>query len=74
MVNRNKIIVIFLTVLAIGLGVHALMTTPVDAIPDLSDVQVIVYTEAKRTIAANRGRSSTRPRAQYNVVPSLKMM
>jgi Cu(I)/Ag(I) efflux system membrane protein CusA/SilA len=44
---KNKIIVIFLTVLAIGLGVHALLTMPVDAIPDLSDVQVIVYTEAK---------------------------
>jgi Cu(I)/Ag(I) efflux system membrane protein CusA/SilA len=44
---KNKIMVIFATVLAIGLGVHALMTTPVDAIPDLSDVQVIVYTEAK---------------------------
>ena len=44
---KNKIIVIFATVLAIGLGVHALITTPVDAIPDLSDVQVIVYTEAK---------------------------
>ena len=44
---KNKIMVIFATVLAIGLGIHALMTTPVDAIPDLSDVQVIVYTEAK---------------------------
>jgi copper/silver efflux system protein len=44
---ENKIIVIFMTVLAIGLGVHALLTTPIDAIPDLSDVQVIVYTEAK---------------------------
>ena len=44
---KNKIIVIFLTVLAIGLGIRALLTTPIDAIPDLSDVQVIVYTEAK---------------------------
>jgi copper/silver efflux system protein len=44
---KNKIIVIFLTVLAIGLGARALFTTPIDAIPDLSDVQVIVYTEAK---------------------------
>jgi copper/silver efflux system protein len=44
---KNKVIVIFLTVLAIGLGIRALVTTPIDAIPDLSDVQVIVYTEAK---------------------------
>jgi Cu(I)/Ag(I) efflux system membrane protein CusA/SilA len=44
---KNKVIVIFMTVLAIGLGVWALFTTPVDAIPDLSDAQVIVYTEAK---------------------------
>ena len=44
---KNKTIVIFMTVLAIGLGIWALLTTPVDAIPDLSDVQVIVYTEDK---------------------------
>jgi len=44
---KNKTIVIFLTVLAIALGIRALLTTPIDAIPDLSDVQVIVYTEAK---------------------------
>jgi Cu(I)/Ag(I) efflux system membrane protein CusA/SilA len=44
---NNKIIVIFMTVLAIGLGSWSLLTTPIDAIPDLSDVQVIVYTEAK---------------------------
>jgi copper/silver efflux system protein len=44
---KNKIIVIFMTVLAVGLGAWAIVTTPVDAIPDLSDVQVIVYTEAK---------------------------
>lgn len=43
----NKAIVIFLTVIAIALGMRALLTTPIDAIPDLSDVQVIVYTEYK---------------------------
>jgi Cu(I)/Ag(I) efflux system membrane protein CusA/SilA len=42
---KNKLLVIMLTVFAIGAGVWAIMTTPVDAIPDLSDVQVIVYTE-----------------------------
>ena len=44
---RNKVVVIFLTVIAIAAGTRALLTTPIDAIPDLSDVQVIVYTEFK---------------------------
>ncbi len=42
---KNKFLVIMLTIFAIGAGVWAIVTTPVDAIPDLSDVQVIVYTE-----------------------------
>lgn len=44
---RNKVLVILLTLLGMGGGLYALLTTPVDAIPDLSDVQVIVYTEYK---------------------------
>jgi Cu(I)/Ag(I) efflux system membrane protein CusA/SilA len=42
---KNKFLVIMLTVFAAGAGLWALLTTPIDAIPDLSDVQVIVYTE-----------------------------
>jgi Cu(I)/Ag(I) efflux system membrane protein CusA/SilA len=42
---KNKLLVIMLTIFAIGAGIWAIVTTPVDAIPDLSDVQVIVYTE-----------------------------
>jgi len=42
---KNKFIVILFTIFAIGWGIHSLRNTPVDAIPDLSDVQVIVYTE-----------------------------
>jgi Cu(I)/Ag(I) efflux system membrane protein CusA/SilA len=42
---RNRVLVTLLTVLAVGWGAWSLMATPVDAIPDLSDVQVIVYTE-----------------------------
>jgi Cu(I)/Ag(I) efflux system membrane protein CusA/SilA len=42
---RNKFMVILLTVFAIGWGAYALLNTAVDAIPDLSDVQVIIYTE-----------------------------
>jgi Cu(I)/Ag(I) efflux system membrane protein CusA/SilA len=42
---RNRVLVILLTVLALGLGAIALSRTPIDALPDLSDAQVIVYTE-----------------------------
>src|SRR3954464_4240693 len=42
---RNKFIVLFATFgLALG-GVFALRSLPLDAIPDLSDTQVIIYTE-----------------------------
>jgi Cu(I)/Ag(I) efflux system membrane protein CusA/SilA len=42
---RNLFLVFIGTVFAVGVGLHALTTLPLDAIPDLSDVQVIVYTE-----------------------------
>ncbi len=42
---RNLLLVIVGTVFAVAAGVYALRTLPLDAIPDLSDVQVIVYTE-----------------------------
>lgn len=42
---NNKFLVIIFTLAIIALGVWALMTTKVDAIPDLSDVQVIIITE-----------------------------
>ena len=42
---RNKFIVVMLTSFAIVAGVYSLRETPIDAIPDLSDVQVIIYTE-----------------------------
>ncbi len=42
---NNRLLVIVFTIL-IGLaGAYAMLRTPVDAIPDLSDVQVIVFTE-----------------------------
>jgi len=40
----NRLLVIVVTVLAVMLGIWATVNTPVDAIPDLSDVQVIIYT------------------------------
>ncbi len=42
---RNKFMVALLTVFLIVAGLYALKNTPLDAIPDLSDVQVIVFTE-----------------------------
>ncbi len=42
---RNRFLVIVFTSIVAVAGVYALLNTPVDAIPDLSDVQVIVFTE-----------------------------
>ncbi len=42
---NNKFIIIFLTIALIGAGIWALSNIPVDAFPDLSDVEVIIYTE-----------------------------
>src|SRR3990172_9191605 len=41
----NRFIIGLFTLFAVAWGVWALRNTPLDAIPDLSDVQVIVYTE-----------------------------
>ncbi len=42
---RNRFFVIIITGMVVLGGIWALRDTPVDAIPDLSDVQVIVYTD-----------------------------
>src|SRR5438552_1393818 len=42
---RNKFLVFVFTIFAFAAGFYGLMHTPLDAIPDVSDVQVIVYTE-----------------------------
>ncbi|HUF07946.1 MAG TPA: CusA/CzcA family heavy metal efflux RND transporter [Rhodothermales bacterium] len=41
----NRLLVVIVTVIVSMLGVWAMLNTPVDAIPDLSDVQVIIRTE-----------------------------
>src|SRR6059036_2725830 len=41
---RNVFLIVILTIFAVAAAIWALMRTPLDAIPDLSDVQVIVYT------------------------------
>src|SRR5258707_5302616 len=42
---KNKFIVLLATIALVLGGVYAVRNIPLDAIPDLSDVQVIVYTE-----------------------------
>jgi Cu(I)/Ag(I) efflux system membrane protein CusA/SilA len=42
---RNRFLVLLASAALIGGGVWAMRTTPLDAIPDLSDVQVIVQTD-----------------------------
>ncbi|BFU92451.1 MAG: Cation efflux system protein CzcA [Nitrospira sp.] len=63
---RNPVLVILCVLLLGGWGLWALFQVPLDAIPDLSDVQVIVYTEWQ-------GRSPTLIEDQitYPVVTSL---
>src|SRR5438067_3661238 len=42
---RNKFIVVLLTVALVIGGIYSLRHLPLDAIPDLSDTQVIIYTQ-----------------------------
>ncbi|HIA56238.1 MAG TPA: efflux RND transporter permease subunit, partial [Candidatus Lambdaproteobacteria bacterium] len=42
---KNRFLVLFATVFVIAWGSYSLSRTPLDAIPDLSDVQVIIFTE-----------------------------
>ena len=41
----NSFLVLLATLFVIGAGIWAVRNTPLDAVPDLSDVQVIVYTD-----------------------------
>ena len=42
---RNRFVVILATLGVVIWGIHAVINTPVDAIPDLSENQVIVFTD-----------------------------
>lgn len=42
---KNKLVILLFTAFVIGWGVYTIYRTTIDAIPDLSDVQVIIYTE-----------------------------
>ncbi len=41
---HNRFLVLLSTLIIIGLGIFSIKNTPIDAIPDLSDVQVIIKT------------------------------
>jgi len=43
--GRNRFLVLLATLFITIGGIYAVVNTPIDALPDLSDVQVIVYTE-----------------------------
>src|SRR5437660_7900755 len=42
---KNKFLVVIFAIFGVAAGIYGLIHTPLDAIPDLSDVQVIVYTD-----------------------------
>src|SRR5881628_552165 len=46
---HNRFIVIVLTAFAVALAVYAMKSVPLDAIPDLSDTQVIVFSRWDRS-------------------------
>ncbi|MBC7690864.1 MAG: efflux RND transporter permease subunit [Methylotenera sp.] len=46
---ENKFLVLILTVIAMGVGFYSLRQIPLDAIPDLSDTQVIIYSKWDRS-------------------------
>jgi Cu(I)/Ag(I) efflux system membrane protein CusA/SilA len=46
---RNKFIVLILTAVAVAMAVYSMKNVPLDAIPDLSDTQVIVYSRWDRS-------------------------
>ena len=43
--SRNTMLIVMATTFVVAAGIYAVSRTPLDAIPDLSDPQVIVYTE-----------------------------
>ncbi|GAB4172128.1 MAG: CusA/CzcA family heavy metal efflux RND transporter [Calditrichia bacterium] len=42
---NNRLLVIIVGIMVVFGAIYSMMTTPIDAIPDLSDVQVIIFTE-----------------------------
>ena len=46
---KNRFLVLLLVAVAVAAGVWSMKTVPIDAIPDLSDTQVIVYSRWDRS-------------------------
>src|SRR6202142_4360017 len=46
---KNKFLVIIFTLVAVAGAVHLMRSMPLDAIPDLSDTQVIIYSKWDRS-------------------------
>lgn len=46
---HNRLLVIILTAIAMGFGIYSIKHIPIDAIPDLSDTQVIIYSRWDRS-------------------------
>lgn len=46
---RNRFLVIVFTLVGVGFGLYAMKRVPLDALPDLSDTQVIVYSRWDRS-------------------------
>ncbi len=44
---NNRFLIGFFTAAVVGWGLWAMLRTPVDAVPDLSDIQAIIFTEYK---------------------------
>ena len=42
---NNRLLVLLATLMVVAWGVFAMLRTPLDAIPDLSDTQVIIRTQ-----------------------------
>src|SRR5215510_10419996 len=63
---RNAFLVVLLIVAIIGSGTWALRKTPIDAIPDLSDVQVI-----SMTVWEGRTPTLVEDQVTYPIVTSL---
>jgi len=63
---KNRFIIFIFTFFATAWGVWTLKNTPLDAIPDLSDVQVIIYTEW-----AERSPTLIEDQVTYPIVTSL---
>ena len=47
--GRNRFIVFILVAFAVTAGVWSMLNMPLDALPDLSDTQVIVYSRWDRS-------------------------